>query len=323
WTDSDEYRASFAPLGDVVTLKMEEMTPAQRAVVAAIIRSAAQEEAREARERIRENPDPETTGMDPGTWHAKVLAAASVGTATASLFRWGDPDSQGLSLRIDVQSGGREWGIYSNIAFSPFWQEIMNDDLRKGKQQHEPRVREVVAKYLDPQTKHEQAPVNEAPLRTGEGPDPILDAPISVTWKLALREGLGAMQYRLNSAEVLAALSRDLGQTVCTDLMPIELEQPRTGPAEYRWEQQPRRGLLHHLFPRGRCQRDTGTIFASSLDPPHRPLNGIPPAVEQFLKARRGPFTLDDMALLARSLTPWQLVKLQQHLPHTAIDQLL
>ena len=43
--------------------------------------------------------------------------------------------------------------------------------------------------------------------------------------------------------------------------------------------------------------------------------------MEQFLKARQGPFTLDDMALLARSLTPWQIVKLNQYLPQAAIDQ--
>src|SRR5207245_1804522 len=35
------------------------------------------------------------------------------------------------------------------------------------------------------------------------------------------------------------------------------------------------------------------------------------------------PMTLDDMALLARSLTPWEVTRLQQYLPYEAIDQIL
>jgi hypothetical protein len=322
WFDSPEYRAGMAPLGDVVTLKMSDMTPDQRAAVGAIVKGAIQTNKREYQEIRRQDPsDTHLSGYLE--WHANALAAADLQTATASLFRWGDPDSEGLSLRVDVQSGGRGWGIYSNIGESPFWQKTTNDMIRQGKLQQSAEVQEVVAKYLDPKAKREEAPIDETALKPGESPDPILDAPISVTWKLALRERFPEQCYCLNEAEVLAALCHDLARPLAVDPMPIGLEQPRTGPAEFRWEKRPLRGLLHHLFPRWECHTDGGTIFISGPEHPHHAFNELPPAVEQFLKARSGPFTLEDMALLARSLSPWQISKLHQYLPSAAMDQML
>src|SRR5262249_27945777 len=64
-----------------------------------------------------------------------------------------------------------------------------------------------------------------------------------------------------------------------------------------------------------------GTIL---LRDPHRlkdRLNRVPPAVERMVNERKAPLTLDDMALLARSLTPWQIAKL--NLPPAATDEAL
>lgn len=256
-------------------------------------------------------------------WHAGALAAADPGTAAVSLFHWGDPDSPGLSVRVDVQSGGRGWGIYSNIGLSPGGEKFYNDSLRQGKLRNLPGFGEVIDKYLDRKGKREAVPANEAALLPGESADPILDAPISLTWRLAVREGHPGPCYGLDPGEVIAALSRALRRPLAADPMPIWMEQPRTGPAEFRWEKRPLRELLHHLFPGWPCHTDAGAIFISKPDAPHHSLNEVPPAVERLLKARQGPFTLDDMALLARSLSPWQIVKLDQYLPHAAMDQML
>jgi len=45
----------------------------------------------------------------------------------------------------------------------------------------------------------------------------------------------------------------------------------------------------------------------------------IPPAVEEFLEKWTGPLTLDDMAFLARALSPWEVTRLQRYLPVEAI----
>ena len=85
---------------------MGEMAPEQRAAVAAVLQGALQEQQREAQESRRQ--DPSNTHY-PGflEWNGKAPAAPDLESATLSLFRWGDPNWQGLSLRVEFQSGGR------------------------------------------------------------------------------------------------------------------------------------------------------------------------------------------------------------------------
>src|SRR5205823_5031634 len=101
------------------------------------------------------------------------------------------------------------------------------------------------------------------------------------------------------------------------------LEAPGSDPPEFRWEKRPVRELLSRLFPRWDCSSHGGAIFLRDPDRLQERLNPVPPAVDEFMKQHQGPFTLDDLALLARSLSPWQVVKLTRYLPPEALDQML
>jgi hypothetical protein len=123
--------------------------------------------------------------------------------------------------------------------------------------------------------------------------------------------------------EIVAALHRAVGHPLVLDGLPRPIEQPRRGAGVFRWEKRRVRALLQQLFPGWECHTDAGAIFLNDPNRLRRRLHQLPPAVETFLKRRKGPLSLDDLSLLARSLTPWQVVKLQPFLPQTALDQLL
>jgi hypothetical protein len=305
---SDPKRVAwYSPIGDVVRLRPEEMTPAQRTALQAILRGAA---AQRGREDFQEG--------------AEELKAPDLQIGTVSIFRWGEPFFQGLSLHIDFRSGGRPWALYSNFAIPPTSREYYNDQLRKGQFHLWNGGQDDVDRYLlerDKEGKITRRPAGaRRPPSSGsqQPPDPILDAPVSLVWRLA-RRGAG---YNLQSQEILAALHRDLKRPIVTDYQPRPIEQPITGPAEYRVEKRPLREALTRFFPNYAFQCSGGTLFIT-LSPLLRPRNEAPRAVKEFLQTREGAFTLDDMALLARSLSPWQLARLGAFLPDTVLDQAL
>jgi hypothetical protein len=321
FTNSASWVHSMDPLGDVVTLTWTEMTPAQRAATESILRGAAVQQTREAEEHKRQDPsyDASRTSYELSLGHA--MAAAALDTATVSLFRWGDPTFEGLSLRVNVQSGGRDWGLYSNIGTPPGTDDFYNDLLRRGQFRLWTGAQAVVERYLGA-SRNRAAAADPAPPATpaaSEKPDPILDAPVSLTWPLLLRQG----QYRLNQIEVLDALQRAIRHPLVLDGLPGLLEQPRTGPAEFRWDRRPVRGLLQRFFPGWSCRTDDGTIILQDPKRLRWRLNQLPRAVDEFLWQPGGPYTLDDVALVARSLRPWQVVKLQPYLPNVTIDETL
>jgi hypothetical protein len=323
WNPS-EYVTQFDPLGDVVTLTWEEMTPAQRAVADALLKGAAAQAERDARERARQGLPPARTAHALSV--AKAVASADRDSVKVDLFRWGGPDAQGLNLRVQFQSGGRGWGLSSTIAVPSIWASINNDWLRQGRFARSwpwPGAQAMMDKYLHPTPAKEghAAPPAPGPLPGSREADPILDAPVSFTWPLAARGG----EYKLNGGEVLSALSDEIRHPLVLDGLPRWIEERADKPAEFRWAGRPVRELLRQLFPECECHTHGGAIFLRNPDRLRWRLNQAPPAVEQFLKDRQTPFTLDDMALLARSLSPWQVVKLGlgRFLPAPAIDQIL
>src|SRR5206468_5727160 len=204
--NAPDWPAYWAPRGDIVTLKTGEMTPEQRAAVAAVLQGALQEQQREAQESRRQ--DPSNTHY-PGflEWNGKAPAAPDLESAAVSLFRWGDPNWQGLSLRVEFQSGGRPWAIYSSIGVPPSAQKSYGDDLRKGQFQVWPGAQAEVNRYLRAARKSDPpAAVPDSKSPPGDQADPILDALVSVTWALRLRDA----GYKLTAGEVLAALCRDI-----------------------------------------------------------------------------------------------------------------
>jgi hypothetical protein len=304
-----DWAESMAPRGDVVTLTPEEMTPEQRAAVESILRGAITQQEKE---------DRRTGNTD--NLAVRFLKAAKLETATVSLFRWGDPNWQGLSLRVQFQSGGKPWGLSSNIAVPPDVQKHYSDMLRKGEFGIWPGAQEEIEQFLGGRPGPEKPvarSVGTAPVV--EDPNPVLDAPVSLVWKLPQRGG----QYTFTGPEVLAALHRDIGQPIVLDSMPDWLVQPRSGPAEFRVENRPLRELLHQFFPGREIRVQEGTIVITDPERLRKRLNEVPPAVTDFLQSLKRPFTLDDMVLLARSLTPWQIVKLQMYLPQPAMDQMV
>jgi hypothetical protein len=318
--DPPEYVAGFAPLGDIVTLRPGEMTPAQRAAVAAILRGAATMKQRQV------NADPRQD--DAGErWRIQSASSGSPETATVTFFRWGDPNWQGLSMRVDFESGGRKWGIYSNIGVPPSVEKDYSDQLRAGKFQIWPGAQEEVDRYLGrgPERREKLSSPPEAPPALDEKPDPILDAPVTLTWRLPLRDphspiGSG---YRFTQAEVLAALHRDVRRPLVLDSLPDLLEPPSGAGPEFHVEGRPLRELLHQLFPGREIRTDDGAIFIRDRDRLRARLNAVPEAVREFLVGRNGAFHLDDIAFMARSLSPWQVVKLHEFFVAATIDQML
>jgi hypothetical protein len=307
--------ARNAPIGDVVRLRPEEMTPAQRTALQAILRGAA---ARREREDFHEG--------------ATELRAPDLQIGAVSIFRWGDPFFQGLSLHVDFRSGGRPWALTSNFAIPPASREFYNDLLRKGQFNVWDGGQDDVDRCLgwdkagkrrptgNRQTDR-SVPTASRPVGPGTGsqpPDLILDAPVSLVWRLA-RRGSGC---NLQSQEILAALQRDLGHPIVTDSLPRSIEQPGLRSAEFRVEKRPLREVLGRLFPKHTYQTSGGTLFITQ-PPLLRARNEVPRVVREFLQTREGAFTLDDMALLARSLSPWQLARLGAFLPETVLDQTL
>jgi hypothetical protein len=318
--DPPEYVAQWAPLGDTVTLRTGEMTPAQRTAVAAILQGAATMTQRE----VKADPRRDNEGS---RWRIQSASAGSPETATVTFFRWGDPNWQGLSLRVDFESRGRKWGIYSNIGVPPSVEKSYSDELRAGKFQIWPGAQEEVDRYLGRGPKRREKPSSppEAPPAVDEKPDPILDTPITLTWRLPLRDphspiGSG---YRFTQAEVLAALHRDVRRPLVLDTLPDLLEPPRGAGPEFHVESRPLRELLHQLFPGREIQTDEGAIFIRSRDRLRDRLNAVPEAIREFLAGRNGAFALDDIAFIARSLSPWQVVKLQEFFVPATIDEML
>jgi hypothetical protein len=300
---------SMAPRGDVVTLLPAEMTPEQRAAVTAILRGALEQREKE----LKRDGNPRDLAFG-------LLRAAQPETAAVSLFRWGDPNWQGLSLRVDFRSNGRPWALYSNIAVPLDSQKFYNDSLRRGDFRVWPGAQQDVEQFLGGKLK---PPAPAAPQRQAPDvlvkPDPILDSRVSVTWKLARSDG----RYALTGPEVLAALHRDISHPIVLDTVPDGPVHPADGPAEFRVQDRPLRELLHQLFPRREIRVREETIVITDPQRLRQRLNQVPPTVEAFLKSLQRPFSLDDMVLLARSLTPWQIVKLQMYLPQPATEQMV
>src|SRR5207253_1458822 len=107
------------------------------------------------------------------------------------------------------------------------------------------------------------------------------------------------------------------------DGLPTWLDQEQSLGPKFHWENRSVRELLTRFFPGYQGQVHEGALFLWVPQRVKLALNEVPRAVERFLEERKGPPTLGDMALLARSLSPWQIVKLQEHLSHVAIDETL
>jgi hypothetical protein len=317
-----EWSAEWGPRGDVVALSWAEMTPAQQAAARAILHGAAarlREEA--ARERQRSPNGPNRAASFE--WQAPAVAAAAFDTATATFFRSGDPSSLSLSFRLDFQSSGRGWAIYSNIGTQG---RFYNEMLQKGEGAIVPGFSPDVAALLRDVLKPENriAPAPAPPAFDGK-PDPVLDKPLTFTWSLPLREWIRKKHYALNGHEVLAALHREIRRPLVLDGLPQWLQKERSEGPYFQWEKRSVRELLNRLFPGMEGHVHGGALFLRNPDRLRQRLHQVPPAVERYLDAVKGSFTLDDMALLARSLSPWQIVNLAylRYLPDDAIDQTL
>jgi hypothetical protein len=310
--DPPEFGGSFAPLGDVVTLRPQEMTPAQRAALKGIFQGAARHLKRE----VESGPEGLT---DLNRVKLHVAEAADLDSTTVSLFRWGGPSWQGLSLRLDFQSEGRGWGLYSNLALPPDSQKFYNDMLRKGEFRMWPGAQEEINRYLaaGKGNGRSSAPAKR-PSAVGP-PDPILDAPISVTWPMALLRG----EQWLPAGEILDRLHRAIGRTVVSDGLPGGIVPSKGREPVFRWEKRSLRELLDYFFPGSEIRMVGDAVLIQDPNGLRRRLDRLPPAVDAFLKAKKAPFSLDDMALLARSLSPWQIARLNASLPPRSIDQLL
>jgi hypothetical protein len=319
-TDAD-YVAATAPVGDIVSLPPNERTTAQQAAVAALLKGAAAQAARAANEWKQRDPAYDAARLAHDLSVASAAATADPRSAAVSLFRWGDPSWQGISVRAVFQSGGRNWVLYSSFAEPPELDKIENDMIREGEFGSWPGEQAELKRYLGeakaiPPSRASDAAVTPA---GAPKPDPILDAPISVSWPLALRAG----QYALTPGEVLAYLHRDLPCPLVADTGPNGMREPRGGPSVFRWEKRPVRDLLRQLFAGCAFESDGTVLVIRNPDRLRWRLNQPPPAVEQYVKTRKEPPTLDDLAFLSRSLTPWQIVKLGSYLPKRAIEQLL
>jgi len=309
------------PRGDVVRIPPGELTPQQRTAVEGIFQGAAAQLEKEAhawrREKGDSNPASAQT-IEIRLHQARMMATADARTATVAFFRWGDPNWQGLSMRLQFRSGGRPWMLYSNIGVPASSHESYGDYIRKGQFQVWPGAQDEINRYLGGAPPPQVTPVSTAPATAPEPPDPILDAPVSVAWWLRFRDG----GYSLMPQEVVALLHRDLRHPLMLDAMPGRLEQPRGGPAEFRWEKRSLRELLLRLFPGWEFHADEGAVFLHQPDRLRSRLHQVPRVVTDFVWSRKVGFTLDDMAFLARSLSPWQIVKLEG-LPEAGKDQLL
>jgi hypothetical protein len=318
----DSHADQYQPRGDMVTLGWGEMTPLQRNAVTALLKGAVTEMQAEARREKEQRPDEPNLGR---YWETNVLAmaAATPDSARVTFFRWGDPASQGLSLHVSVQSGGRDWFVYSNIAASHLpYGRLSNEELMRGERLWRmPAAAERLLAEMRKEGVWRNRPP-EPPVFDPK-PDPLLDAPLSFTWTLPLRELPGKRVYRLISTEVMAALSQTLRRPLVVDGMPGELHQPRAEGDRFQWKERPARELLERFFQGYRGHIREGTIFLYQPEASRQALHEAPGAVRRFLDAMTGSFTLDDMALLARSLSPWQVVKLGAYLPNVAIDQSL
>jgi hypothetical protein len=319
----DSYADQYQPHGDMVTLGWGEMTALQRGAVTALLKGASQELEAEARREKQRYPDEPKHG-EYFQINARAIAAALPETATLTFFRWGDPAFQGLSAHVTVKSGGRDWFVYSNLAstHSRFEQDVHHEALIRGERLW--RTPEEAERLLAEMRKEGvwRSRTAEPPVFDPK-PDPVLDAPISFTWTLPLRENGPKNAYKLVSTEVMAALSQTLGRPIVVDGGPHDLQQPKAEGDRFRWKERPVRELLERLFSSYRGHVREGTIFLYQPERLRERLYGVPPAVRRFLDGMKGPYTLEDMTLLARSLSPWQIVKLQEYLPNVVIDELL
>jgi hypothetical protein len=313
-----EWTGQFEPRGDIVSLSYTEMTEAQRAMLRDLLSGAAARlrfDAEQERQRY-----PGDSQYHPLDWQAQHVGSADPATATLTFFRWGDPNGQALCARVDFQTGGRDWVIYSNIAGPP---GLYKDTVQNNGVGHvpgsSPEVERLLAGVVPPPAKAPEA----APPPPASPPDPVLDAPLSFTWLLPLRDYLREKRYQFQTAEVMAALHQAIRRPMVLDGLPRGLEQKKAEGPVFRWQKRSRRELLHRFFPGWPYHVREGTLFLEDPERVKTRLHQIPPAVERYLAAMKAPFTLDDIALIARSLTPWQIVKLHEFLPNGAIDQTL
>jgi hypothetical protein len=296
---------TVTPKGDIARLTWDDMTPEQQRAAEDLLRSTA--------DWIRR---PGHGGPD-----LDRLQSADPKTITATFFRWGNPGAwQGMSLRLNFDSGGKRWGLYTNFAVPPDSEKFYNDLIRKGEFRLWSGAQEEVNKALGGSpSPGAPAAATKPASDLASPPDPVLDAPLSFTWTLPLREDA----YRLNGDETVALLHRTIARSLIADGWAKGIEQRRADGARFHWEKRPLRDLLQRFFPGWQIHTDGGAIFLHNPDYLRDRAQQLPPAVEDFLEARTGMLTPDDMALLARSLTPWQVTHLQQYLPFEAMDELL
>jgi hypothetical protein len=308
------------PRGDIVILDWSEMTAAQRATIQAVLRGAAARlRAEGAREKERDPGRPQYGELLER--RAGTIAAADPATSTVTFFRWGGADYSGLNFRLDIKSSGRAWAIYSNIGGPP---GLYRDTVEKGNAGNIPGATPEAVRLLTQMAKQGAwQPAPAAPVFDPE-PDPILDAALSFTWTLPLRGDVGPRHYFLTGDEVMAALHREIGRPLILDGPPPRgLQQDRSAGALFRWEKRPVRELLARFFPGWRGVIREGALFLQDPQRLNQRLHQVPRAVVRFLDEKKGMFTLEDMVLLARALSPWQIVKLREYLPGAAIDELL
>jgi hypothetical protein len=313
----EESGARTAPRGDVVTLPASELTPRQRALLATFFPRTAAHIQQRAEYRLRTTSVTDTDAAR----QVQAVSAADLASATVTFFRWGDINYQGLSLRVDFRSDGRDWMLYNNFELPALSRQFNGDQLRRGEfrrwEQAQVEFHRLVGR--DPKQRP-TVELSAGKAATPPEPDAVLDAFVSISWPLPPERD---PSYMLDGHELLALLSRDLHRPLVMDGLPKWLAKKPGEGLVFRVEKRPLRELLQRLFPGWKCHSDGGTLFLEQPDRIRWRLNQTPPAIRDFLARRRGAATLDDMVLLARSLTPGQVSQLRPFFSPEAREEIL
>jgi hypothetical protein len=321
WNIDPERNSEMAPTGDIVSLTWGEMTGAQRDALKAIFAGTSRQWNRQAEHEATQGDDHRYFG-ESHRERARVASVAALETATVSLFRAGDASSQAIAMRLDFQSEGKPWWIYSGIAMSPEFEQSLGEELRQGIRPAWVGAKEALAKYrgrpMAANAVRRSTDASDPSDRAPQPADPILDAPTSVNWTLPLRTG----SYSLFGTEVLSLLQRAIRRPVVLDGWGDHLQQPKSAGPQFRWGKRPLRALLARILPAWKAHTSGGTLFLHSPWRLKERVNRVPPVLEELLYAGKGPITLDEAVMIARTLTPGQLGRLRNLRP-VAIDQML
>jgi hypothetical protein len=317
YLEPEKVIARWKPTGDIVTLRGRELSAVQRTALATMLQGAKREV---AREQVRDHPEIKAFQQH----RQEVLQGADLETATVYVCRQGEPGGSGLTLRVDFKGGGREWVLNSNFALPKGPQDFYGDMLRKGEFKLWEEGQKELNRYLG---RNEKNPIVAAPKRretaAKEPADTVLDAPVSIAWPLVLREPEHPMLI-LRTEEILAFLERDLGRPVVATYSPQNIRRSPEGDKVFRMEKRPVREVLREFFPNAELRVANGAVLIKDPSRLMYRANEIPRAVDAFLEAKTGAtYTLDDMAMLARALTPWQVTRLAPGVPAGGIDSLL